>query len=169
MRFRLTRAILQLQGNGFGPRALDMFYRILTSNLLYAWYNVPTPATFLLVPGIPEGDAAARWEGTRPSEVTVDSDAFLDQVEDSLRTMYARWGYAVFVQDVEVRTSEPGCSTVITVMGRTFDSPLPSAPGDRLLGGRGSTLTSSPLLSSASQSPMRHRRVTASSGGRGGE
>lgn len=140
-----------------------MYYRILASRLLPAWYAVRTPATFLLVPGIPDGDAGRRWESDLQPGETVESDSFFDRVENTLRDMYARWGYDMYIQNGNVRVAK--CDTMITVMGRTFDDPVPSDPGDRARRARIRMYQQVPQLSSPAGSPMRHRRLPASDGG----
>ncbi|ROV96206.1 hypothetical protein VSDG_05031 [Cytospora chrysosperma] len=151
------------QGNGFGRIALDMYYRILTSRLLAAWFAVKTPATFLLVPGLPDSDAALRWESSLQPGETVDSPVFYYRVENTLRDMYARWGYDVYVQNGRVRAA--GYDTMLTVMGRTFNSPVPSDPADRTRRVRHRMYQPVPQFSSPADSPMRHRRLAPGTGG----
>lgn len=150
--------ILQFQGNGFGRLALEMFYRILASRLLPSWFAVTTPVTFLLVPAIPEGDAAVRWEATLSPGEDPESDAFYDRVEGRLTAMYQHWGYTVYHRP-EMRLQQ-GVRTVITIMGRDFTAPLPLYADDLMLPVPDFKAWPSPLGSSpASGSSARHRRI----------
>ncbi|KUI59994.1 hypothetical protein VP1G_07177 [Cytospora mali] len=148
---------LEFQGNGFGRLALDMYYRILTSHLLPSWYRVQTPATFLLVPGLPaDPTEGGRWDITRPAG---ESDGDLaTRVAKELAKMYQKWMYEIYVRNARVRTAQPGVDNMETVMGRTFDRPVPSAPRDRLRRVK-NPIASSSLASSVSSTPMRHPRV----------
>ncbi|KUI66883.1 hypothetical protein VM1G_02431 [Cytospora mali] len=153
---------LEFQGNGFGRLALDMYYRILTSHLLPSWYRVKTPATFLLVPGLPaEPTVGGRWDITRRAG---ESDGDLaTRVAKELARMYQKWGYEIYVRNARVRTAQQGVDNLETVMGLTFNHPVPPAPRDRLRHVK-NPINSSSLGSSASSTPMRHRRVPSEEG-----
>lgn len=149
----------QFQGNGFGRLALDMYYRILTSRLLPAWYAVKAPSTFLLVPGIPDGEGARRWDESRaPGEK---DDQFFNRVETTLANMYNMWGYDFYIRNPRVRLPN-NYFTPITVLGRTFDNPVPSDPNDRLRRVKDHTGQAGPQFSSPADSPMRHRHLPPS-------
>lgn len=152
---------LQIQGNGFGRMALEMYYRLLTSRILPAWYAVPTPATFLLVPALPDGEGAARWESDAVKEEDVNTPAFFDWVEDTLSKIYSGWGYHVYIRHGNVL--DGGYDITFTVMGRTFNYPEAPSPVDRLRRVRNYLLEDKDRshVSSAVSTPMHHRRAPA--------
>lgn len=148
-----------------------MYYRLLTSRLLPAWFNVPAPATFILVPGIPGGPGKAdRWDQNLLPGETPDSDAFFDRVEGTLTAMYQKLGYNIFVRNGKVRLDSTGATMPLTVMGQTIYKPVPAQLGDEMLGGQGVAAEEArPEPSAASSSPMRHRRTPRQAGGGGDE
>lgn len=140
-----------------------MFYRLLSSRLLPAWYAVKTPATFLLVPAIPEGEKGRRWDESRPPGE--DDNAFYDRVEATLANMYNRWGYDIYrrrAQLVRADKGEAPYKVILTVMGRTFDKPVPSDPNDRIRRVKDRTAQDAPQFSSPADSPMRQRQLPPS-------
>ncbi|KAK7739725.1 hypothetical protein SLS53_005695 [Cytospora paraplurivora] len=159
------------QGNGFGRLALKMYYRLLTSRLLPAWFNVPTPTRFILVPGIPGGPGKGdRWDKNLLPGETTDSDAFFDRVEGTLTAMYQKYGYTIHVQNSKVQVDSTGATTPMTVLGLTIGNPVPAHPRDRMLGGQGVRAEETePEPSAASSSPMRHRRTPRQGGDDGDE
>ncbi|ROW03903.1 hypothetical protein VPNG_07245 [Cytospora leucostoma] len=159
------------QGNGFGRLALDMYYRLLTSRLLPAWYNVPTPTRFILVPGIPGGPGKGdRWDQNLLPGETTESEAFFDRVESTLTAMYLNYGYRTHVQNTRVRLDSTGTTTPMTVLGLTISDPVRSRVRDRMLGGHGVEADETePEPSAATSSPMRHRRTPRQASGSGEE
>lgn len=71
-----------------------MYFRLLTTGVLPAWYTLSFPVTFILEPGLlvdPEVDA--RWKATGPKDET--DEQLCLRVEKTLINFYTKRGFTL--------------------------------------------------------------------------
>ncbi|KUI56680.1 hypothetical protein VP1G_04026 [Cytospora mali] len=109
--------------NGLFKHATDMFFNLCTNGTLPEWYNMNSPVTFLIEPGIPMvPQMALMWFREYPQQEGESEIACLGRIQRILEGHYRRHGF------VDYDKTSGQC----IIMGRVIN-PWDKDPGDRLL------------------------------------